>query len=306
MASSYRLTPADKASFDAEGYVIVRDLLSPAEVAVVLRAVEMPGGITQYAFEMSDGEGRNSKLALFNHPGEDVTGKVCRLAKVVGTVEGLLGGSVYHYHTKLIMKEAFTGGAFVWHQDFGFWYNNGALRPDMCTVMVALDPATAENGALQVIPKSHLCGRVTHKLVGEQTGADVQRVAGMLDSGRYERTWLHLAPGDAVFFHCNLLHKSDANTSASRRWAFLCAYNRVDNPCIYPHHCPSSGPPVIQEADNVLLCMDPLTPIDAGVKDFMVPVTFADDASLPSVTEMWKKRTGEGGGGVGGAGARSH
>jgi len=32
----------------------------------------------------------------------------------------LLGGEVYHYHTKLIMKEAHTGGSFVWHQDYGF------------------------------------------------------------------------------------------------------------------------------------------------------------------------------------------
>ena len=31
----------------------------------------------------------------------------------------LQGGEVYHYHTKLMMKEAFTGGRFIWHQDYG-------------------------------------------------------------------------------------------------------------------------------------------------------------------------------------------
>ena len=31
----------------------------------------------------------------------------------------LLEGEVYHYHTKLMMKEAHTGGSFVWHQDYG-------------------------------------------------------------------------------------------------------------------------------------------------------------------------------------------
>ena len=31
----------------------------------------------------------------------------------------LLGGEVYHYHTKLMMKEAHTGGSFIWHQDYG-------------------------------------------------------------------------------------------------------------------------------------------------------------------------------------------
>ena len=31
----------------------------------------------------------------------------------------LMGGEIYHYHCKLLMKEAITGGAFEWHQDYG-------------------------------------------------------------------------------------------------------------------------------------------------------------------------------------------
>ena len=58
---------------------------------------------------MDDGDGRNSRLCLWNHPGDDVTGMVGRCEKVVTTMEDLLGGEVYHYHTKLIMKEAHTG-----------------------------------------------------------------------------------------------------------------------------------------------------------------------------------------------------
>lgn len=33
------------------------------------------------------------------------------------TIFQLLGGEVYHYHTKLMMKEAKTGGSHLWHQD---------------------------------------------------------------------------------------------------------------------------------------------------------------------------------------------
>jgi len=43
-------------------------------------------------------------------------------------------------------------------------------------------------------------------------------------------------PGDALFFHSNLLHTSDKNLSDKRRWAFLCAYNRADNNPVYKHH----------------------------------------------------------------------
>jgi ectoine hydroxylase-related dioxygenase (phytanoyl-CoA dioxygenase family) len=38
-----------------------------------------------------------------------------------------------------------------------------------------------------------------------------------------------LEPGSAVFFHCNLLHRSDQNKSDDPRWAFICCYNSKDN-----------------------------------------------------------------------------
>ena len=45
---------------------------------------------------------------------------VGRCEKVAGTMGTLLRGEVYHYHTKLMMKEPHTGGSFVWHQDYGY------------------------------------------------------------------------------------------------------------------------------------------------------------------------------------------
>jgi hypothetical protein len=53
-------------------------------------------------------------FSLTSPPPPDVTGLIARADKVVNRVEELLGGEVYHYHTKLIMKEAHTGGSFVW------------------------------------------------------------------------------------------------------------------------------------------------------------------------------------------------
>ena len=62
----------------------------------------------------------------------------------------LLGGELYHYHSKLLMKEPRTGGRFLWHQDYGYWYNNGVLLPDMGTVWVSIDRTNQENGSLKV------------------------------------------------------------------------------------------------------------------------------------------------------------
>ena len=38
-----------------------------------------------------------------------------------------------------MMKEPRTGGSFVWHQDYGYWYQNGCLLPEMGTVWIPLD-----------------------------------------------------------------------------------------------------------------------------------------------------------------------
>ena len=46
---------------------------------------------------------------------------------------------------------------------------------------------------------------------------------------RLELVYCELEPGDAVFFHCNTLHRSDANTSEHPRWSLICCYNTRHN-----------------------------------------------------------------------------
>ena len=50
----------------------------------------------------------------------------------------LLGGEVYHYHSKMIMKDARVGGAWAWHQDYGYWYQNGVLFPLLASAFIAV------------------------------------------------------------------------------------------------------------------------------------------------------------------------
>ncbi|GFN76123.1 phytanoyl-coa dioxygenase [Plakobranchus ocellatus] len=125
------------------------------------------------------------------------------------------------------MKDEKTGGKFVWHQDYGYWYNFACLFPDMLTVFIAIDPCDKNNGCLQVLRGSHRAGRIDHGVTGAQVGADLTRVAEL--EARLEKIHVELQPGDALFFHCNLLHTSSANESENRRWALLTAYNCSHN-----------------------------------------------------------------------------
>jgi ectoine hydroxylase-related dioxygenase (phytanoyl-CoA dioxygenase family) len=66
-------------------------------------------------------------------------------------------------------------------------------------------------------------GRLEHLFAGEQQGADMPFVEEALK--RCERVHVRLQPGDALFFHSNLLHMSEANLSDRPRWSLISAYN---------------------------------------------------------------------------------
>ena len=48
--------------------------------------------------------------------------------------------------------------------------------------------------------------------------------------------------GDALFFHCNLLHHSSDNNSDMRRWVYICTYNKASNNPTLEHHHPRYTP----------------------------------------------------------------
>ncbi len=54
-------------------------------------------------------------MALWNHPAENVYGLAACTSRVVDTMEDLLGGEVYHYHSKLTAIEPFEDGVWEWH-----------------------------------------------------------------------------------------------------------------------------------------------------------------------------------------------
>jgi ectoine hydroxylase-related dioxygenase (phytanoyl-CoA dioxygenase family) len=210
------------------------------EMALLQRAIALDDSIRAHAVQIGDSAGGATELALWNHPGDDLFGAFARCERIAGGAERLLGGEVYHYHSKLTMKRRRAGGQWDWRQDYGYWYNNGCLYPDLLSVAIAVDRATRENGCLQVIRGSHRLGRLEHGRVGGQTGADMERVDQVLKS--HERVYVEMAPGDALFFHCNTLHASAANLSDRPRNILLCCYNKATNDPYKEHHHPRYTP----------------------------------------------------------------
>lgn len=224
---SHAFSPAELGRYNETGYLFVPALFDADEMGILLNYAKSDRALVEGAAGRKDATGQITKLTLWNEAGDDLYGMFSRSPRIVNRMEQLLGGEVYHYHTKMMLKEPRVGGAWEWHQDFGYWYHNGCLFPYLASCLIAVDRATRENGCLQVLVGSHNMGRVDHGKTGDQTGADMEIVTAALE--RLELAYIEAEPGDALFFHCNLLHRSDQNRSERPRWSLICCYNAARN-----------------------------------------------------------------------------
>jgi ectoine hydroxylase len=199
-------------AYQRDGYLIIKKLFEEEEISLLSSSAKKDRELDRRSQERKDGQGGAVRMSLWNHPGDTIYGMFARCHRIVNSMEVLLDGEVYHYHSKMIFKEPKIGGAWEWHQDYGYWYQNGCLQPLLASVMIAVDPSTKENGCLQVLRQSH-------------------------HLGRFDLVYVEMQPGDVMFFHCNLLHCSDQNRSTNPRWSLICCYNAArNNPYKESHH----------------------------------------------------------------------
>jgi len=149
----------------------------------------------------------------------------------------------------------------------------------MASVAIAVSEQTTENGALILLRGSHRCGRIEHTVSGDQTGADINRVAEL--KNQLERVTFQAEPGDAVFFHSNTLHSSSPNESSRSREVLLCCFSKATNePLLDPSHTGSA--PLDVTDDAVLTEMGPVLSGDERV--FLTPPQNTDAEDTPATT----------------------
>jgi len=224
-------TPEQIEAFHRDGCLMVRSLYTPEEMEAMLDVARTDKG-QEGAHDSSDAEGNVSriKLTLNPDPRNDVFSALSCGKRMVERIEALMGGTPQHFHHKMMLKDPHVGGAWEWHQDYGYWYlHEKFATPDLISCFVAADRATKANGCLQVIRGSHRPGRIEHGKTGKQTGADLLFVDALLERDDMSHEYVEMEPGDAVFFHSNVLHRSDKNTSDDSRWTLVCCYTREDN-----------------------------------------------------------------------------
>jgi ectoine hydroxylase-related dioxygenase (phytanoyl-CoA dioxygenase family) len=222
------LSYKDALNYQRDGYVLVENLFSKVEVRRLLDEIESGDRVNTKQNNTVDSKGMNAKLAIWHELGNDIWANASTSPRIVNNIRILLGEEAAFFHGKVMLKEAKTGGAWEWHQDYGYWYNQGFLFPHMISAFVALDQANVQNGCLKVLKGSHMLGRLEHGIVGSQTGADPSRIQQL--ENLFELVECEMTPGSVLFFHSNLLHSSGPNESDYHRRSFIICYNALHNP----------------------------------------------------------------------------
>jgi ectoine hydroxylase-related dioxygenase (phytanoyl-CoA dioxygenase family) len=230
--------------YEYDGFVLIEDAFSQAEVDAMIASIEDGKSLEEHTHARIDAGGKGAKLAIWHRLNNDIWGAASTAPQIVNNARILIRQEVAFFHGKVMFKEAHTGGAWEWHQDYGYWYDQGFAYPHLLSAFVALDGATIENGCLAVLRSSHKLGRLNHVKIGSQFGIEQERIA--LVEPLLEKVYCEMKPGSVLFFDSNLLHCSGPNQSDHHRRSFITAYTALHNPQIKGQLCADEVCPVSQ------------------------------------------------------------
>jgi non-haem Fe2+, alpha-ketoglutarate-dependent halogenase len=144
-----------------------------------------------------------------------------RQEKILDAVEDLYGCDLLCWTTNFFIKEAEDPAFVSWHQDSTYW---GLSKPDVVTAWVALSESTAANGAMEVIPGTHLLDQVPHRDLPSKDNLLTrgQEVAVAVDPR--DAVAIELQPGEMSLHHVRIIHGSPSNSSPRRRIGFAIRY----------------------------------------------------------------------------------
>jgi ectoine hydroxylase-related dioxygenase (phytanoyl-CoA dioxygenase family) len=221
------LSLADIAFYQTEGYLIVRDLFHADEVERLSADVERVRrersdliSANNMRVRFKPHQQTNQALLEVFDPISDlspVAQAITRDRRILDRLHDLYGEPAELFKDKLIYKPAGATGATL-HQDWIAW---PGFPASFVTVLLAIDPFTADSGATEVFPRCHKAGYLSPK--------DGQHHYVELGDLPTEPVPLLMDPGDVTIFTCFTPHRSGTNSTASQRRGYFISYNAASD-----------------------------------------------------------------------------
>lgn len=214
-------TAGENAGMARDGYLVVPGFFAAGQTTDLLRWTaeleampEQPGRHWVYYEDSLTEPGRRVIQRIENfcpfHAAFDALIRQRAIARWTGA---LMGGPVVLFKDKINFKMP-GGPGFKAHQDQQAGWSRYA--PLFVTAMVTLDPATLQNGCLEMVPGRHRLGLLGEEWKAlEETGLDLHAVP--------------TAPGDVIFFDSFVPHASKPNFTDKPRRILYLTYNLVSS-----------------------------------------------------------------------------
>jgi len=213
-------TPSQIEHYREHGWVKIPGLFSQDEVAKATTRVEafMQGGA-------NDLQGRHINRtkgeinSIHRLQDDDWINNVLNSEEMKTFARQFLDDDAEPRKCELFAKPARVGLPSPAHQDNYLFCIMGG---NALTIWVALDPAADDNGALYYYDGSHKSGVLPH--VKSFAPGTSQRIADDVDLTVFEKVVPHLDRGDVLVHHSEIIHGSEANSSAQSRRGWTLQY----------------------------------------------------------------------------------
>ena len=226
------VTPEQIEAYRRDGFVVIDNVLNPAEVETLRRVTDELVEASRHVREhnaiydlepthsAAEPRVRRIKMPHKVHPAYDAT---MRHPRILAVLRALMHPTVRFDISKLNLKAPGYGAAVEWHQDWAFYPHT---NDDLAAVGVMMDDMRLENGPLLCIPGSHRGPVFDHH-------SPEGFFCGAMDPTQAEVDYSSAVPclgraGSISIHHARTVHGSAVNTSAHPRRLLLLEYRAAD------------------------------------------------------------------------------
>jgi len=207
------LTPDQVEHFRKYGYV------APIRVMSEQTALELRKRLED--FEHSDSPLKKKALHVKSHLLFSWLNELVRSDKVVDAIEDLYGPNLLVWASSFFIKDGRDPAYVSWHQDSTYW---GLSKPDVVTAWVALSESNRANGAMQVMPGTHLMDQIPHRDTFNEHNLLTRGQEIAVDVDESQAVSIELEPGEMSLHHVRIVHGSPPNESPNRRIGYAIRY----------------------------------------------------------------------------------
>jgi ectoine hydroxylase-related dioxygenase (phytanoyl-CoA dioxygenase family) len=151
---------------------------------------------------------------------------ICMNPRILDLVEGIVGPNFFFWGSNFFIKAPHSTDTVGWHQDAYYW----PMSPhNTVTVWLAFSDVDVANGAMQLIPGSHLAGLIQHQRSAREATDSVLTL--QLDRGSFREDSavpMVLRAGEVSLHDDRAVHGSAANSSDRPRVGLTIRYSGTE------------------------------------------------------------------------------